>query len=187
MKSRSTLALFACITALCCACSDDAAPTAAARRRSAAAVSSDAGVAPSVEFAIRAEDLVESETHRDPFRSALALFEPKTLHAPQRSVLMPNTSIEEMRLIAVVSGIARPRAMLVDRLGIGYVVEQGNYIGRAEAVPSGSDGLTLSLNWQVDRVLAHELVLERDNPSAPDRPPLTRILPLHQDAAASTK
>ena len=67
-------------------------------------------------------DFVESEHNRDPFRSLMVELA-KTAKAPvtQRKVLMPNTPIASLRLIAIVTGIAQPRAMIVDEKGVGYV------------------------------------------------------------------
>lgn len=175
------------------ACGDDESDaTTMVRRRdpnaSAVAAAGTTTVAVNAIGGIENDDFVESEMHRDPFREYTSLFDPKPLSAPQRTVLMPNTSIEEMRLIAVITGVPRPRAMLVDRLGVGYTVEPGDYLGRPEALQGGggTESLTVTLNWRVDRILANELVLKRDNPMAPNRPAMTRVIPLHPESGASS-
>jgi hypothetical protein len=132
--------------------------------------------------AFKDSDFVESEHNRDPFRSLMVELA-KTAKAPvtQRKVLMPNTPIDALKLIAIVTGIAQPRAMIVDEKGVGYVASRGDFVGQAEVVQSGgTENLPVSLNWRVDRIRENEVVLAREDPSAPNRPPLTRVIPLHQ-------
>ncbi len=131
----------------------------------------------------RDEDFVEVDTgNRDPFRGFANIFKVQNVSAPQRRVLLPMTSIDEMRLIAIISGVAQPRAMLQDPTTVGHVVKRGDYIGRAEVIQTGgSDSMPVTLNWRVDRIRAGEVVLTRDDPTAPDRPPLTRVIALHDD------
>lgn len=150
-------------------------PDPAAQAESAA----DAGIA----LSYRDEDFVEAETNRDPFRSFAQMFVARPTREPvQREVVMPRTAIEEMTLIAIVSGMASPSAMLVDRDGTGYTVHRGDYLGRPEVVQTGGeDTVPITLNWRVDRIRPGEVVLTRDDPTAPNRPPLTRVIPLHDD------
>lgn len=139
----------------------------------------DGGVAP---LTFRDDDFVESENNRDPFRSFAKAFKSRPVATPQRAVLMSLTSIDDMRLIAIVTGDATPRAMLVDPSGVGHVVVRGDYIGRPEVVNTGgADGMPVTLNWRVDRIRPDEVVLAREDPTAPDRPPLTRLIPLNPD------
>lgn len=136
----------------------------------------------------RDEDFVEADSNRDPFRNYAALFqtvaEPGRGGTPGRPVTMPDTSIEEMRLIGIISGVADPRAMIVDRDGVGHTVRRGEYIGRSEIVQAGgTDALPVELNWRVDRIRPNEIVLTREDPTAPNRPPLTRVMPLREEDA----
>jgi len=48
----------------------------------------------------------------------------------------------------------------------------------------GAEGMPATLNWRVDRIRPSEVVLTRTDPSAPDQPPLTRSIPLHQEGEA---
>lgn len=132
----------------------------------------------------RDEEFVEADTNRDPFRNYAASFRatgPDIVRGG-REVKMPNTSIEEMRLIGLVTGVANPRAMLIDRQGVGHVVRRGEYLGRSEVVQAGgTEDLSVTLNWRVDRIRAGELVLTRADPTAPNRPPLTRVIPLREE------
>ena len=93
---------------------------------------------------------------------------------------MGDVAIDDMKVIAVVTRIAPPRAMIQDPSGVGYVVRPRDFIGRPETVQVGSD-IPVQLQWQVARVRPNEVVLTRTDPTAPDRPPLTRILPLYNE------
>lgn len=152
----------------------------------ATAEEADAGMQPTV---YRDEDFAESDTNRDPFRSFEEMFivDPPELDRGGRDVTMPDTSIEEMRLIGVVTGFANPRAMIVDREGVGHVVRRGDYLGRSEVVQvGGTEQLPVTLNWRVDRIRDSEIVLIREDPTAPNRPPLTRVLTLREDGEAGS-
>ena len=129
------------------------------------------------------DDFVEADiVNRDPFRNFVQSFKVRPLAVPQRRVIMSTTGIEEMRLIAIISGVAQPRAMLVDADGVGHVVARGDYIGRPEVVQAGgADGMPVTLNWRVDRIRDSEIVLTRRDPLDDQRPPLTRRIPLHED------
>lgn len=132
----------------------------------------------------RDEDFVEAETNRDPFRNYSAAFQvtSEVGDSGGREVVMRDTGIDEMRLIGIVSGVANPRAMLVDRQGVGHVVRRGMYLGRSEVVQAGgTEELPVTLNWRVDRIRPGEVVLTREDPTAPNRPPLTRVIPLREE------
>jgi type IV pilus assembly protein PilP len=131
----------------------------------------------------RDEDFVESESNRDPFRSYSQMFKIQpTGQTVQRAVKMPTTSVDQIRLTAIISGVAQPRAMLVDPDGVGHVVARGDFICRPEVVQTGgAEGMPVTLNWRVDRIRPDQIVLTREDPSAPGRPPLTRVVPLYEE------
>jgi len=132
------------------------------------------------------DDFVESERHRDPFRNVNAMTrtrEPEAAAETQRLVIMPETPVEQMRLIAVITGLERPKAMLVDGRNVGYVVQRGDYIGRPRVFQS-SGSVAVTLNWRVDRIRDDEIVLTQQDPSDPGRPPLSRIIGMHNEVAA---
>ena len=159
-----------------------AAPTTPAAKApvAAAPVAPDAGPT-----AYRDTDFVESERNRDPFRSFVSELKGKTPIAAQRAVIMPNTPIDAMRLIAIISGINQPRAMLVDEKGVGYVTARGDFVGKADVVQGGgTENIPIALNWRVDRIRENEIVLAREDPSAPNRPPLTKVIPLRDKDGA---
>jgi type IV pilus assembly protein PilP len=128
------------------------------------------------------EDFTEFDVqNRDPFRSFARAFKAQAAAPAQRRVLMPSTSLDEMKLIAIVTGIATPRAMLTDTSSVGHVVRRGDYIGRPEVVQTGgAEGMAVTLNWRVDRIRPGSVVLTREDPSSPDKPPLTRVMPLRE-------
>jgi type IV pilus assembly protein PilP len=123
--------------------------------------------------------------NRDPFRSFARAFKAQAAAPAQRRVLLPSTSLDEMNLIAIVTGIATPRAMLTDTAQVGHVIRRGDYIGRPEVVQTGgSEGMSVTLNWRVDRIRPGSVVLTREDPTSPDKPPLTRVMPLHEGGEA---
>jgi type IV pilus assembly protein PilP len=134
----------------------------------------------------REDDFTESNVNRDPFRSYARLFKVRPPEAPQRTVLMPTTSVDDVRLTAIISGVADPRAMFTDASGVGYVVSRGDYICRGETVQTGGEqGMSVMLHWRVDRIREGEVVLSREDPTAPNRPPLSRVIPLYDETDAN--
>lgn len=138
----------------------------------------------------RDEDFVELDAiHRDPFRDFTTSLVTQTPVASAIPVKMRDVSLDQMRLIAVVTGMSVPYAMIADPSGIGHVIVRGDYIGRPEVVNAGgADGLPIALNWKVDRIRTGEVVLSRADPIHPDQPPLMRSLLLrdtNSDAASS--
>jgi type IV pilus assembly protein PilP len=141
----------------------------------------------------RDEQFVESEANRDPFRSFERLFEARPIDAPQIDAIMGHVSIDDMRLIAVISGVASPRAMILDPAGVGHVVQRGDFLGRPEVVQTGgAESVAVPLHWRVERIRAGrqtpdrqerpaEVVLSREDRTAPNRPPLTRVLSLFEE------
>lgn len=83
---------------------------------------------------LRDEDFVESETNRDPFRSFLGLFIEKAPVA-RRTVpaIFDKFALEELSLIAVISGTDKPLAMFRDPGGLGQVVKRGDYLSKSGA------------------------------------------------------
>jgi len=137
----------------------------------------------------RDEDFVEAVTNRDPFRNFAQMFVPVVGGGAvlvQRQVRMDSTSIDEMRLIAIVSGIPNPSAMILDTAGTGHTVHRGDYVGRPDFVSTGgAESVPITLNWRVDRISPAEVILTRDDPSAPNRMALTRVMPLHSEQEAN--
>jgi Tfp pilus assembly protein PilP len=120
--------------------------------------------------------------NRDPFRSYSTAFRAKAPEEMQRRVVMPTTSVEDMRLIAIVTGTPQPKAMLVDPSGVGYVVQRGDYLGRPKVIQA-TGSVSMALNWRVDRIRENEVVLTQQDPAEPTRAALTKIIPLRDEVA----
>ena len=130
-------------------------------------------------------DFVESDRNRDPFRTFIATFAPpesKRVAQNQRAVILPQHSIDELKLVAIVTGGEYPRAMVVDPSGKGWVLKRGDYVGRPEVVHiGGANGADYQLNWRVDKVRDGDLVFLREDPAQPGIPPATRVVTLHPE------
>jgi type IV pilus assembly protein PilP len=129
-------------------------------------------------------DFVESDRNRDPFRSFLVQQQPTNREAlNQRKVELAQYSIDELKLIAIVLGGDKPRAMFLDPTGKGTVVYKNTFVCRPEVVHiGGSNGPEYQLNWRVDRIREGDVVLIREDPAQPAIPPATRVIPLHPEA-----
>lgn len=140
----------------------------------------DAGP-PKVEF--QEADFSETERSRDPFRSFAGMFaeEANTTVRSQREVLLDQFSVDELKLIGLVTRINPAKAMLVDPTGKGHVVQRGQFIGRAERVQAGTSGAEYEINWRVDRIREEDIVLVREDPTHPDVPSATRVIPLRPE------
>ena len=144
----------------------------------------DAGVATRLE--LQESEFAESERSRDPFRAFEANFvdEVRTQTKSQREVVMEEYSLDDLRLIGIVTGGVEARAMLLDPRGHGYVIKRGQFIGRAEVVQGESKGnKSYEINWRVDKVRDGDVVLVREDPKNPEIPSSTRVLSLHPEAA----
>lgn len=80
------------------------------------------------------QDFVEGAMNRDPFRSFLGEFAKPVREATQsqRKVKLQRYGLDEIKLIAIVSGGVRPRAMFRNPKGVGVVVVRGEYISKSE-------------------------------------------------------
>lgn len=163
-------------------------------RRGATAAADDAGVdnlPPLKPIEVTENDFVESDRNRDPFRSYASAFVAQA-NTPaavnQRTVLLSEYSLDELKLVAIVLSGDYPRAMLVDPTGKGWVVKRGDFVGRADVVRiGGAGGAEYQLNWRVDRVRDGDLVLIREDPAQPAIPPATKVVPLHTEKDEQAK
>jgi Tfp pilus assembly protein PilP len=98
---------------------------------------------------LREEDFAENdESNRDPFRSYLDTWierGPKVTLSTV-SAICAKYSLEELTLIAVISGDAKPRAMFRDPTGLGQIVRRGDYLSKSAA--------------RVTKILSDRVVLE---------------------------
>ena len=83
---------------------------------------------------LRDEDFIESDTNRDPFRSFLSLFVTKAVATTRATpAIFDKFALEELSLIAVVSGTDKPMAMFRDPGGLGQVIKRGDYLSKSGA------------------------------------------------------
>jgi type IV pilus assembly protein PilP len=120
--------------------------------------------------------LVEGPHSRDPFRAfSTTPPSPPPDGRPRKAHRIP---VEELKLVALVTHTATPRAMLVDRAGKGYIVTQGELVGRPE--PSGDRADRLA-SFRVDRIREGDVVLVREDAADPHAPAATRVLALSHE------
>jgi hypothetical protein len=133
------------------------------------------------------ESFIESPTRRDPFRSFLVpLTAQQTYSAkPQILSLLDQYQIDELRLVAIVSGsgaqAGSPMAMVEDPAGVGHILRRGNYVGKGETVRRVSSGEEIQIFWKVARIRDDAIVFEREDPFAATEATVTKILPLVPD------
>jgi type IV pilus assembly protein PilP len=140
---------------------------------------------PKMEFA--ESDFSESDRNRDPFRTFAQVLGPETKRVArvQREVILSQYSLDELRLVAIVTGGEYPRAMLVDPAGKGWVVKRGDWVGRPDVVHvGGANGADYQINWRVDKVRDGDLVLQREDPAQPGIPPASKVISLRPDTEA---
>jgi len=84
---------------------------------------------------LRDEDFIDSdESNRDPFKSFMSLFVDKGVpKIRQVPAVFQKFALEELSLIAIVSGVPKPRAMFRDPGGFGRSVTRGDYISKSGA------------------------------------------------------
>ncbi|APR86573.1 Type IV pilus biogenesis protein PilP [Minicystis rosea] len=119
--------------------------------------------------------LVEGPSSRDPFRADhAALPPPPPDPRPRKARRIP---IEQLKLVGLVTHTATPRAMLVDPSGKGWIVTQGELVGRPEPIASGNGERLAS--FRVDRIRERDVVLVREDASG--SPAGTRVIALPQE------
>ncbi len=124
------------------------------------------------------DEIVETRDSRDPFRSFDAA---KPVTPPDaRPRKSKRYAVDELKLVGLVTSTATPRAMLLDPAGKGWVVTQGELVGRPEEVRDGSEVVTAS--WRVDRIRAEDVVLVKEDPAHRERALATRVLALPREA-----
>ena len=124
------------------------------------------------------------------FRRLVAATPPESKRAAhsQLIVVLPQFSIDELKLVAIVTGGDYPRAMVIDPGGKGWVLKRGDFVGRPEIVHiGGANGADYQLTWRVDKVRAGDLVLLREDPAQPGIPPASRVVTLHPEQQEKDK
>jgi Tfp pilus assembly protein PilP len=97
---------------------------------------------------LREEDFLDNdESNRDPFKSFIRLFIDKGVtKARPVPAIFEKFALEELALIAVVSGDAQPRAMFRDPGGLGQTIKRGDYVSKSGA--------------RVTKILSDRVILE---------------------------
>ena len=103
-------------------------------------------------------DFVDSDdSNRDPFKSFMSLFVDKgTPKLRQVPAVFEKFALEELALIAIVSGDAQPRAMFRDPGGLGQTIKRGDYLSKAGA--------------RVTKILSDRVILEITEMTASGEP-----------------
>lgn len=180
MRLRSLLPLSLLVLA---ACEDEiivsTTPAPGAAAASAAPSASAASVAPP-RPPIDESEFVESDLSRDPFRSYARSFvqTPSGPRPSDRVVLFRDYTLDEVKLVGIVTRVEPAQAMVVDPTGKGWVVKRGQFVGRPDVVQAGAGSSTYEINWRVDRIRDGDVVFVRENPQNRDVPTITRIVPL---------
>ena len=158
----------------------------AAPRVPASALASASASPPPPKVEVQETEFSESERSRDPFRSFANTFAQDTkarVHS-QREVILSQYSLDELKLIGIVTRAEPAKAMLVDPQGKGFVIQRGQFVGRADVVQAaGASGAVYEINWRVDRIRPGDVVLIREDPANPDVPSATRVIPLRPEDA----
>lgn len=99
---------------------------------------------------LRDEDFNETDdSNRDPFRSFTGIFTDRGARVSVQQVvpaIFGKFALEELTLIAVITGDANPRAMFRDPSGLGQVIKRGDYLSKSAA--------------RVTKILSDRVVLE---------------------------
>jgi type IV pilus assembly protein PilP len=198
------VALLLACAAIGTACRGGAAPTGAASSPTeaapvAAAAAPAAAGTPSVAAGTQAAEpgapvkqrelpeaaFIDTDENRDPFRPYVQIIVgprlPQGVEAESTEVILARHSLDELRLIAIVSGEGgNPRAMLVDPDGKGWVVRRGDYVGRGDRVVVAPGQPEREINWRVVRVHPDRIILVREDPSGIGNP-VTRVMRLYPE------
>jgi Tfp pilus assembly protein PilP len=154
-------------------------PAAAGAAAAAAAVPADPVAAAAQRVAalrkkvLRDDDFVENdEVNRDPFHSYLRLFIDKGSVKTQKApAVFEKLGLEELALIAIVSGDSTPRAMFRDPAGLGETVKKGDYISKSSA--------------RVTKILSDRVVVELMETNAKGEPhPVEKAILVNPDEGA---
>jgi Tfp pilus assembly protein PilP len=122
---------------------------------------------------LRDDDFVENDdVNRDPFHSYLRLFVDKgSVKSHKAPAVFEKLGLEELALIAIVSGDATPYAMFRDPAGLGETVKKGDYISKSSA--------------RVTKILSDRVVVELMETNAKGEPhPVEKAILVNPDEAA---
>ena len=185
MKLEPVLLFGVCLLSL--GCEDDVVTgTPRARPPASAGPAASASALQSIipKLDLQDADFAESDKSRDPFRSYARLFieESAGQVESQVKVMLEKYSLEQLKLIGIITRVHPERAMLVDPNGVGHVVTRGQFVGKADVVQTAKNvGASYQLHWRVDRIRPNDVVFIREDPQNPDVPVARRVLPLRTE------
>lgn len=192
-RSRSALALVVLAAAAAAGCEEEVVRSSGAPppRRGAAVASASASASATTPPRVFTEaDFTPSDRNRDPFRGYPELFVANTKDPVniQQRVIADRFALDELKLVAIVTGSTNARAMFVDPDGKGWIITVGQLIGRRELVKAGgAAGAEYDLNWKVDRIREGDVVFVRDNPGRANVPAATRVIALRPEGDNATR
>ncbi|MFO0563878.1 MAG: hypothetical protein U0269_37990 [Polyangiales bacterium] len=112
-------------------------------------------------------DFTESDRSRDPFRSFAQNWIPRQSNEnslPLENIKLANFALDDLRVIAIVVGVANPYAMLTDTSGAGTIIRRGDHVGRPDTIVSpGENGGPHQVPWRVARIVGSRLSRDRSN------------------------
>lgn len=132
-------------------------------------------------------DFIESSKRRDPFRPFIEVIVPKpeVQETVQREIKLEEYDIEQLRLIAIITNVGDPRAMVVPPNNEGFILRRGDYVGKADYIDPGNGAERIQINWKVHRIHGsgtkeeRGIYLVRDDPLTPTPDDVTRFMPLY--------
>lgn len=160
-----------------------ATPVASASASATASAVASAGPPPFSEA-----DFTASDKNRDPFHNYGELYAPKGVNANKNNdmsklAVAARYALDELKLVAIVTGGTNPRAMFIDPSKKGWIVTLGQFVGRAETVKAaGAGSVEYDLNWKVDRIRANDVVFVRDTPGRTNVQAATRVITLRNES-----
>jgi hypothetical protein len=181
LKYRWILGLLvASQAALIASCSKEHAPVSSAAANNLPQPFQTAAPAESLASADRrvSDEAVATITqNRDPFQA----FEPGPVSPPRddRPRKARRFTVDQLKLVAIVQRVETPRAMVVDPRGKGWVITQGELLGRQEKVRVGNRERLAS--YRVDRIRERDVVLVQDDEGTAAGNGATRVLALPAD------
>lgn len=112
-------------------------------------------------------DFTESDRSRDPFRSFARDWIPRNENAtplPTDNIKLATLSLDDLKVIAIVVGVASPYAMVVDADGTGTIIRRGDLVGRPDTIVSpGENGGPHQVPWRVARIVGSRISRDRNN------------------------
>ena len=119
-------------------------------------------------------EFVGSPENRDPFRVYTTEFLTTSRRQVkiQRKVFLQRYGLDELRLIAVVTGEIRPRAMFRDPSGLGVTVRRGDYVGKSAG--------------KVKQILGDKVILQIEEQFEGGQKMADRVIELHAKGKAGS-